>query len=170
MNTILTKEYESPVGKLIIGSFEDDLVLCDWVNRKKREAIDKRIQERLDAEYKEDYNDTILQTINQLEEYFYEKRRKFDLPIRFVGTDFQKQVWEELLKIPFGGQISYGDLSKKLKNKQAVRAVAAANGANAISIIVPCHRVVGTGGELTGYAGGLRAKRKLINLELPMLF
>ena len=92
-------------------------------------------------------------------------RKKFDIPVRFVGSSFQQKVWNELLKIPYGKTVSYLEISKKIGDEKAIRAVAAANGANAISIIVPCHRVVGSNGELTGYAGGLTVKKKLLHLE-----
>ena len=100
-----------------------------------------------------------------MEEYFARKRKAFDIPLLFIGTDFQKSVWQELLNIPYGKTVSYGELSQKLGNSKAVRAVATANGANAISIFVPCHRVIGKNGNLTGYGGGLEVKEKLLELE-----
>ncbi|MBF4983464.1 methylated-DNA--[protein]-cysteine S-methyltransferase [Nonlabens mediterrranea] len=103
--------------------------------------------------------------IEQLEEYFTKKRKHFNIPLLFTGTDFQKEVWNELLNIPYGQTISYLTLSRKLQKEKAIRAVASANGANAISILVPCHRVIATDGKLTGYAGGLTAKKKLLQLE-----
>ncbi len=98
------------------------------------------------------------ETTRQLDEYFARERRDFDLPLLAIGTVFQKNVWDALLKIPFGKTSSYQQLARDIGNANAVRAVAAANGANAISIIVPCHRVVGSNGNLVGYAGGLKAK------------
>ena len=89
----------------------------------------------------------------------------FDIPLLFVGTDFQKRVWKLLLKIPYGQTISYGTMAEKLGNPQAIRAVANANGANAISIFAPCHRVIGSNNSLTGYGGGLNAKKYLLQLE-----
>jgi methylated-DNA-[protein]-cysteine S-methyltransferase len=103
--------------------------------------------------------------ILQLEEYFTNKREQFDLQLDLKGTEFQKRVWNELLKIPFGKTISYKELSLRLGNLKAIRAVAAANGANPVSIIVPCHRVIGSDGSLTGYAGGLWRKRWLLEHE-----
>ena len=90
---------------------------------------------------------------------------QFDIPMLFAGTDFQKKVWHKLLEIPYGVTISYGELATQLGMPKAVRAVANANGANAISIIVPCHRVIGSDHSLTGYGGGLAAKKKLLELE-----
>ncbi len=103
--------------------------------------------------------------ITQLEEYFAQKRTSFDVPLLLCGSDFQKRVWQELLQVPYGTTISYLELSRKLGDEKAIRAVASANGANAISILVPCHRIIGSNGELTGYAGGLRAKKSLLQLE-----
>jgi methylated-DNA-[protein]-cysteine S-methyltransferase len=101
----------------------------------------------------------------QLDEYFNKKREMFDLPLDLKGTEFQKRVWNELLKIPFGRTVSYKELTLRLGNVKAIRAVAAANGANPVSIIVPCHRVIGSDGSLTGYAGGLWRKKWLLDHE-----
>lgn len=108
----------------------------------------------------------------QLDEYFAGKRTSFDLPLDLQGTEFQLKVWNELLKIPYGKTISYKELSLRLGNLLAIRAAGAANGANPISIIVPCHRVIGSDGSLTGYAGGLWRKKWLLELEsgTPELF
>ncbi len=130
-----------------------------------RGSIDKRIKDLLNAEYKEQNTDLISSTIHQLEEYFAKDRTTFDLPIVFAGTSFQKSVWETLQTIPYGQTETYLGLSRRLGNEKAIRAVASANGANAISIIVPCHRIIGSNGELTGYAGGLPAKKRLLQLE-----
>ena len=103
--------------------------------------------------------------MRQLDEYFAAQRRVFDVPLLTVGTPFQRAVWELLTTIPFGGTRSYAWLAAQLGHPRAVRAVAAANRANALSIFIPCHRVVGSSGSLTGYAGGLAAKRLLLGLE-----
>ena len=105
--------------------------------------------------------------VSQLREYFDRKRHHFDFKINPQGTDFQQKVWQELLNIPFGKTMSYLDLSKKLGDVKAIRAVASANGRNPIWIVVPCHRVVGTDGSLTGYAGGLWRKKWLLEHESP---
>ncbi len=167
-NSIEIQHYQSPCGSLILGSYEDKLCLCDWKFRARREMIDSRIQKGLNAEYEEKSSDIIIRTITQLEEYFAKKRKEFDLPLLFVGTGFQKEVWDTLLMVPFGKTETYGGLSKRMNNPNAVRAVAAANGANAISIIVPCHRIIGNNNQLTGYAGGLPAKKKLLELEFSL--
>ena len=110
-------------------------------------------------------NDVILKAKNQLYEYFDGNRIEFNVPLQLVGTDFQKKVWNLLMKIPFGKTISYLDLAKMLGDPNATRAVAAANGKNPIAIIIPCHRVIGSDGSLTGYAGGLGNKRMLLSFE-----
>lgn len=160
--------YQSPCGELILGSYKGKLCLCDWQNEERRRLIDERIQKGLQAQYIEKESETITNTITQLNEYFNHGRKAFDIPLLFIGTDFQKSVWDELLHIPYGTTVSYAGLSERLGNPKAIRAVAAANGANAISIIVPCHRVIGSNQKLTGYAGGLPAKKLLLELESPM--
>ncbi|MCW3788723.1 methylated-DNA--[protein]-cysteine S-methyltransferase [Plebeiibacterium sediminum] len=162
---ILVKEYHSPAGVLLVGSFMEELCLCDWRYRKKRDLIDRRLKNGLQAGFQYGNSAIIQETIRQLEEYFAKQRTQFDLPLKLIGTDFQKLVWQELIKIPFGQRLTYLDLSKRLGNEKAVRAVASANGANAISIIIPCHRIVGLNGKMVGYAGGLDAKKKLLALE-----
>jgi methylated-DNA-[protein]-cysteine S-methyltransferase len=165
MDRIQTIYYKTPFGELILGSREHQLCLCDWRFRKMRSSIDERIQSGLKATYAEEGSDIIEETRAQLSQYFSGERQQFDLPLILVGSEFQKQVWNELLRIPFGKTESYAGLSKKLGNIEAIRAVATANGANAISIIVPCHRILGSDGSLTGYAGGLATKKKLLQLE-----
>ena len=101
----------------------------------------------------------------QLKEYFKRKRREFELPLDIIGTDFQKRVWNELLKIPYGKTITYNQLALNLGDKKVIRAAAAANGANPLPIVIPCHRVIGSDGNLVGYGGGLDVKQQLLELE-----
>lgn len=157
--------HKTPVGELILGEYNNQLCLADWRYRKMRSAIDKRIQKGLKAEYIEENGEIITKTIHQLNEYFNGERQEFDIPILFVGSDFQKQVWQALVKTPFGTTETYLGLTQKLGNEKAIRAVATANGANAISILVPCHRIIGSDGDMVGYAGGISAKKKLLELE-----
>ena len=105
------------------------------------------------------------QAVAQLEEYFANKRNTFDLPLAPKGTDFQKRVWSELVKIPFGETTTYLKMAKRLGDEKVIRAAASANGKNPIAIIIPCHRVIGSDGKLTGYAGGLWRKEWLLNHE-----
>ena len=108
---------------------------------------------------------TVVNIFTQLREYFNRQRKEFKLPLELLGTEFQKKVWDELKKIPYGETISYGELANRLGDKNLMRAVAAANGANPLPIIIPCHRVIGANGSLTGYGGGLDVKQKLLELE-----
>jgi len=165
MKLINIKYYKSPVGELILGSYDGKLCLADWRYRKMRSAIDSRVQKALQAQYIEEASEVIEETIRQLEEYFTHKRKVFDIPLLMLGTDFQKSVWRELINIPYGETDSYLNLAKNIGNEKAVRAVASANGANAISILIPCHRIIGSDGSLTGYAGGLDVKKKLLEIE-----
>jgi len=167
LSNILISYYTSPVGEIVLGTYENKLCLADWRYRKMRTAIDARIQKGLNAEYKEGEDKTLRKAVSQLDEYFAGERREFDVPLELVGTQFQKQVWNALVQIPFGKTETYLGLSWSLGNEKAIRAVATANGANAVSIIIPCHRIIGSDGSLVGYAGGLPAKKKLLALENP---
>ena len=148
-----------------MGSFNEELCLCNWRFRKKRADIDNRLRNGLNAQYEEGESPVIHKSKQQLAEYFDGQRKSFDIPLLKVGTSFQQSVWDQILKIPYGKTWSYYLISQKIGNTSAIRAVASANGANAIAIIIPCHRVVGSSGELTGYAGGIAIKRRLLQLE-----
>lgn len=157
--------YHSPCGDLMLGSLGDKLCLCNWVEEKHRGRVENRLCRLLKARYEEGTSDVIREAGRQLDEYFKRERRTFDLPLLFAGTDFQQRVWQKLLEVPYGHTLSYGAMAGELGMPKAVRAVANANGANALSVIVPCHRIVGNDRSLTGYAGGLEAKRFLLDLE-----
>ncbi|MCK4874859.1 MAG: methylated-DNA--[protein]-cysteine S-methyltransferase [Sulfurimonas sp.] len=164
-NQIHIQYYKTDYAEFIMGSFEDKLCLLDFKYRKTRKAVDDRIKKGLNAEYVE-MDDEVLQKARvQLDEYFDLKRKKFDIPLLTVGTDFQKSVWIALTDVEYGTTSTYLQLAKDIGNEKAVRAVANANGANSIGIIIPCHRIIGTNGELTGYAGGLPLKNQLLKLE-----
>ena len=150
---------------LLLGSFGDRLCLCDWQVEQHRGRVDRRLKRILRAEFEEVTSEVIERAKRQLDDFFAGRRREFDVPLLFVGTDFQKTVWNELLKIPFGKTISYGEMARRIGMPKAVRAVANANGANSLSIFAPCHRVIGSDRSLTGYGGGLEAKRMLLELE-----
>lgn len=165
MNWICIRNYKSPVGELILGSLGDRLCLCDWRYRKMRASIDRRIRDYYGLEFREENSPVTEAAAAQLEEYFRGERRDFAIPLSTAGTDFQNSVWEELQKIPYGETSSYRELAQRMDRPEAIRAVAAANGANALSLFIPCHRIIGSGGELVGYAGGLRAKEILLDLE-----
>ncbi|MCM1355014.1 MAG: methylated-DNA--[protein]-cysteine S-methyltransferase [Staphylococcus sp.] len=159
--TITIHHYQTPCGELVLGSLDDRLCLCDW----HPEREDRRLKRMLNAEFAEGTSEVIERAARQLDEYFAGERRAFDLPLMFAGTKFQETVWNELLNIPYGQTISYGELAARIGSPKAVRAVANANGANSISIFAPCHRVIGSDGTLTGYGGGLQAKQFLLNIE-----
>ena len=165
MNKISIQYYKSPIGEILLGSYANKLCIADWRYRKMRTTIDNRIQKGLKAEYVEESSAVVTQTINQMKEYFNLERKEFSIPLLLVGTDFQKSVWQGLIDTPFGTTASYLELSKRIGNEKAVRAVASANGANSISILVPCHRIIGSNGDLVGYAGGLDVKKKLLEIE-----
>lgn len=165
MNKIHIHYWKSPVGEMILASYQDKLCLADWRYRKMRPQIDARIQRLLQSDYQLSSSSVIEQAREQLGEYFNRQRKTFDLPLLLAGSEFQQKVWRGLQAIEFGQTQSYGQLAAALGQPRAVRAVANANGANALSIIVPCHRIIGARGELVGYAGGLSAKQKLLEIE-----
>ena len=165
MNQINTQFYRTPYGELILGSYNKSLCLCDWRYRKMRSAVDLRVARYLEAEFVAKDDQILKDTRRQLEEYFSYKRKQFEIPLLMAGTDFQRRVWSELGTIGYGTTSSYRELAERIGNKKAVRAVATANGANALSILIPCHRIIGSSGDLVGYAGGLSTKKKLLLLE-----
>ena len=152
------KVMESPVGKLQLIASDKALVAILWENDKPQRV-------RLNDLVANDQHPVLVETERQLKEYFAGKRKKFSVALDMRGTRFQKDVWEALLTVPFGETRSYAQLAKQLGNPRATRAVGAANGRNPVSIIVPCHRVIGSSGKLTGFAGGLEVKAHLLNLE-----
>ena len=151
-------EMASPVGLLKLVAHETALVAVLWENENPKRVRLAELVEQAD-------HPVLLETQKQLTEYFAGKRQQFDLPLDFAGTEFQQKVWQALLSIPFGETRSYRDIAEQIGNIKAVRAVGAANGKNPISIIAPCHRVVGTNGKLVGFAGGLDNKDILLRLE-----
>lgn len=152
------KTMKSPVGVLTLVGSETGLAAILWEN-------DRPGRVRLNFSEIDNTNPILVETERQLNEYFDGQRTSFSVPLNFIGTDFQQKVWRALLTIPFGETRTYGDIAKQIGNEAAVRAVGAANGRNPISIIGPCHRVIGANGTLTGYAGGLAVKELLLNLE-----
>lgn len=165
MGIIWYQIYGSPAGELVIGEYDNHICMCDWLLRKNRETVIMRVSRYLDATFRECQTPLIETAIYRLNEYFAGQRKEFDLPVILCGTEFQQKVWKSLLSIPYGQTISYAQQAALAGAPKAIRAVAAANAANAVSIIVPCHRVVGSNNTLTGYAGGLHAKQFLLQLE-----
>lgn len=156
--TLLYKEFESPVGKLKLVANSNALVAVLWERERSNRV-------KLDAATLAPQQPILLETERQLAEYFSGARTCFDLPLQPGGSEFQKKVWRALREIPFGQTRSYLDLAKAIGAAKAARAVGAANGKNPLSIIVPCHRVVGADGSLTGFAGGIATKAALLALE-----
>ncbi|MGH8446633.1 MAG: methylated-DNA--[protein]-cysteine S-methyltransferase [Solimonas sp.] len=156
--THVFKTMGSPVGQLKLVASDDGLAAILWEN-------DDPDRVRLNIVGEAPDHPMLLAAERQLREYFSGRRTRFELKLDFAGTAFQKKVWEALLRIPFGETRSYGELARELGNAKAMRAVGAANGRNPISIVAPCHRVVGSKGDLTGFAGGLQAKAYLLDLE-----
>ena len=147
--------YSSPIGYLEIGGTGENIVSVNFLEANPDR--DAQVSPLLEG------------CIQQLDEYFQKKRQKFDLPLLPEGTPFQKLVWEKLLEIPFGATNSYLDIAKRIGNPKAIRAVGAANGKNPVSIIIPCHRVIGANGKLIGYGGGLWRKEWLLRHEQSVM-
>jgi len=146
----------SPIGDLLLAGDDDGLSLIGFPKGKMRH----------DPEPDWIFNEKRLaEACQQLTEYFAGERKEFDLPLQLSGTEFQVQVLEELLRIPYGETTSYGDIAKRIGRPKAMRAVGAANGRNPIPIVIPCHRVIGSSGDLTGFGGGLDTKEALLRLE-----
>jgi methylated-DNA-[protein]-cysteine S-methyltransferase len=147
-----TAYMKSPVGNIKITCNNESITSIDFIDS-------------FPGELNSGSHPLLIKCISQLEEYFALKRTVFDLPLQHNGTDFQNKIWQLLMDIPFGTTLSYLQLSKKWGDVKAIRAVAAANGKNKLAIVIPCHRVIGTGGSLTGYAGGLERKKWLLEHE-----
>jgi len=154
MNTLTRTPTPSPVGELQIIASEIGVVAILWPD-----------DERWEYDTVDGTNPIAEQAARELSEFFDGTRTDFTVPLDLRGTEFQKTVWESLTRIPFGQTVSYAEQAASLGRPTAVRAVASANGKNPVSIVVPCHRVIGSNGTLTGYAGGLDAKRLLLDLE-----
>jgi methylated-DNA-[protein]-cysteine S-methyltransferase len=148
---------ETPIGTLLIAGDEEAVRRIEFPKNGKAA--------RPSAEWRESSRGAVAEAVRQLREYFAGKREEFDLPLAPEGTDFQREVWRRLQEIPYGETISYGELAKRVGNPKASRAVGAANGQNPIPIVIPCHRVIGANGKLTGFGGGLPTKEALLALE-----
>ena len=157
--------WRSPCGVLMIASLNEQLVTSDWVDGWHHRAILNRFNKLIGLPFVEGSSLVIEEAIHQLEEYFRQERREFDLPLTLIGTDFQKDVWHALQSIPYGSCPTYADIAQAIGKPKAVRAVGGAVGQNPFSIIIPCHRVVGANQSLTGYGGGLEDKKYLLALE-----
>ena len=148
---------ETPIGTLLIAGDEEAVRRIDFPKKGK--------PAKPEASWRESSRGPVAEAVRQLREYFVGKREQFDLPLAPEGTEFQRGVWRRLQDIPYGETISYGELAKRVGNPKASRAVGAANGQNPIPIVIPCHRVIGANGKLTGFGGGLPIKEALLELE-----
>lgn len=158
MKSYVTKTVDSPVGALKLVASDAGLAAILWPN-------DDPHRVRLGTPIEAPRHPVLVATERQLREYFAGTRKTFSLPLDFAGTEFQRNVWGALLTIPYGETRSYGEIARQIGKPAAVRAVGAANGRNPLSIVAPCHRVVGSRGKLTGFAGGLWTKAFLLALE-----
>lgn len=159
-SSIFTTSISSPVGTLHLAASDDALLAVVWRRHSTPQLPFDSAIERPD-------HPVLIRTIRQLGEYFAGQRRAFELPLEFRGTDFQRRAWQALMTIPYGETRSYAQMARQIGSPAAVRAVGAANGRNPISIIAPCHRVIGSSGELTGFGGGIEAKAWLLAHEAP---
>ena len=165
MNSINIQYHKTKIGELILGSFNEKLCLLDFRYRKMRLTVDNRIKTNLKADFLEQDDETLTEAKKQIDEYLSGNRKVFDILLLPIGTNFQKSVWNALMTIPYGSTSTYSQLAEDIDNPKAVRAVASANGANAIALAIPCHRIIESNGNLGGYGGGLTVKKHLLELE-----
>lgn len=156
---------QTPVGEMMAGATDKGICLFDFRYRANIANIMARVQNHLDDTFSDGWHSHFDVLSTQIGEYFEGARKEFDLPLTLAGSAFQVAVWEALLTIPYGQTTTYGRQAKLIQATGAIRAVAAANGANGLAIIVPCHRVIAENGDLTGYSGGVVKKRWLLHHE-----
>ncbi len=165
MASIVSYHIQTPLGPMVLGSIEDKICFLEFYLPERYQEMSGKIRKTYDAELVEGSNSVIEQAEKELQEYFSGTRKVFTVPLDLRGSEFELKVWNQLLKIPYGQVCSYSDIAKRIRNLQSIRAVGGANHNNPIAIIVPCHRVVGKNGSLTGYGGGLEKKKFLLELE-----
>lgn len=154
------KKWKSPIGELYLYSDEKNLLALTYPDNNSKTLKKLQLYNLVNSS-----SPIIDETIIQLQEYFENKRKKFNIPFNMIGTEFQERAWKELGNIPFGKTISYTEQAIKIKSEKAVRAIGTANGKNLIAIIIPCHRVVSSNGKISGYSGGSAIKEKLLQIE-----
>lgn len=164
-NTITFQRYWTPIGEMLGCFIKDECCLLEFVDRKTLETELQFLRSKLKANFKQRQTQASEKLGQELEEYFAGERKEFTISVAKIGTEFQLAAWEQLLTIPYGETRSYKKQAERIGKPTAIRAVANANGHNRIAIIIPCHRVIGENGDLTGYSGGLDRKRFLLNLE-----
>ncbi|AZA85177.1 cysteine methyltransferase [Chryseobacterium lactis] len=170
MEIIHQKMIKTPLGDMVACAVDRGICLLEFTDRKNIEKQFKALSKTLNAEIVEKEHFHFKQLENELKEYFEGNRNHFEVPLYTTGTEFQEKVWQLLREIPMGEMRTYKQQSEFLENPKAIRAVGTANGINKIAILIPCHRVIGSNGELVGYAGGIWRKQKLLELEKAILF
>ncbi|AYZ36391.1 methylated-DNA--[protein]-cysteine S-methyltransferase [Chryseobacterium indologenes] len=170
MKIIHQKTIQTPLGDMIACAVDEGICLLEFTDRKNIEKQLKSLSKTLQADITEKDHPHFVQLEEELKEYFDGKRNRFEVPLHTTGTEFQEKVWQLLREIPMGEIRTYKQQSEFLGNPKAIRAVGTANGINKIAILIPCHRVIGSNGELIGYAGGIWRKQKLLELEKAILF
>lgn len=163
--TVLVKHIQTPLGTMYGGATDLGVCFIEFIDRVHLDAELARLGRELQAEIAPGENEHLLQLEKELQEYFDKKRTEFTVPLHLTGTDFQKSVWETLIEIPYGKTWTYKQQAIKMDKLPAIRAVAASNGQNKHAILIPCHRVIGSNGQLTGYAAGLSKKEWLLKFE-----
>jgi methylated-DNA-[protein]-cysteine S-methyltransferase len=159
------KYIRTNLGEMILGEHDGRVCLCDWRHRSSRSSIDRRMEKYFADVFHEKPSAILDDLESQINQYIGGERQNFDIDFEVAGTEFQQKVWSALQTIPYGRTLSYKELALNVGDDKAFRAVANANGANALSLIIPCHRVIASDGSLGGYAGGIEAKRDLLTLE-----
>lgn len=162
---VYAEQMQTPAGLMLMAATDYGLCLLEFTDSERQSKQVSDLERNYNATVLFEKNRHIQQAKTELEEYFSKKRKTFTVRFDFLGTDFQKKVWDVLLKIPYGETWTYQEQANFLNHPKAVRAVANANSKNKISIMIPCHRVIGKNGKLTGYAGGLPRKKMLLDLE-----
>jgi AraC family transcriptional regulator, regulatory protein of adaptative response / methylated-DNA-[protein]-cysteine methyltransferase len=160
---------DTPLGQMVACATEDAVCLLEFVDRQMIERQMERVDRYVGGVVVPRENDILRKLSRELNAYFEGRLTSFETPLDMRGTPFQERVWRELLTVPYGMTRSYGELAKGLGSPQSVRAVARANGDNRIAILIPCHRIIGADGKLTGYGGGLWRKERLLDLEKQQL-
>ena len=156
---------ETPLGSMMVGIYEGKCCLLDFAERKSLQKGVNRIEGNLQTKFKQGAHELIDEIQKQLDSYFDGELKEFNIPLFPIGSEFQKSVWKLLQQIPFGSTSTYGTIAKQLGKPLSSRAVGKANGSNYIAIVIPCHRVIGEDGSLTGYGGGIPRKQKLLEME-----
>jgi len=165
LRVLAVRRLPTPLGPMVAAAGDDGLHLLEFADRRMLETQIRRLRRRLPVEFAPGSHTLLDRMAGELEEYFAGRRRDFTVPLATPGSDFQREVWERLCEVPYGATASYSEIARDLGQPRSVRAVARANGDNRLAIVIPCHRVIGADGKLTGYGGGLWRKQRLLDHE-----